>query len=591
MMSAVTTQARQVVGRARRVVTRITTEPTPTPPVGMVEEFSSGLIKGWISVPADTPPTKVTLHLGDLLITSTYATEDRGMSGVDEEVWWFVRRPERRNRKYTIRGPRGDRRNSRAQIRTFSFRITGLWPFLRPRNPITVRVDDRPLPIHGHGMFVTPPRKGKRGLDELRRLLDDGHVLTQMGGVMLSKKLDVRWQNTVMGLYQRVRTVLEEQTSHQPFLIYGTLLGAVREGGYLSHDADFDAAYISSYRTGEEATAELRDIALHLIAAGLEVVATRACLHIHDRNDPAHRIDIFHLFFDETGVLRFPFGVAGTTTVRKEEWAGLHEIDFPGGRVLVPVASEQLVEHLYGADWRRPKPGFNWNLDRTDWARDGLISPALRTEIYWANFYAHHEYTSGSTFSQFIDDRPETPTTVIDIGCGDGRDACAFAVSGRRVYGLDQSEVGIDHAGVHAEKFGVTQRATFWVCDVADRDALGTAIDTVIAATPTPVMFYLRFFLHAIPEDVQRGLLETIAQRAREGDVFAAEFRTDKDKPNLKVHTRHFRRYQNAEEFRVALEETYGFTVRHHEERSGLSPYGEEDPILFRVIAERAVDR
>ena len=30
------------------------------------------------------------------------------------------------------------------------------------------------------------------------------------------------------------------------------------------------------------------------------------------------------------------------------------EIRSPGGKALVPVIGEQLVEHLYGADWQRP---------------------------------------------------------------------------------------------------------------------------------------------------------------------------------------------------------------------------------------------
>ncbi len=588
-MNSVTTRANRLIGQVRSLAKRRAPDPIvlPPQPVGMVEEFSPNLIKGWISTPADSAPTRVTLHLGNLEITSTYATEDRGMSGVDEDVWWFVHRPKRRNRATSIRGPREDRRNSREQIRTFSFRIAGIWPYVKPRNPITVRVDGHPLPIHGHGLYLTPPRRGARSLPELRARLAEGHVITQMGGIMLSKKLDMQWQSTVMGLYQRVREVLEAETEYQPFLVYGTLLGAVREGGYLGHDADFDAAYVSHHRGGEAATNELRDIALLLISAGLEVVAVRACLHIHDRENPAHRIDLFHLFFDDSGALKFPFGIAGTTTVTEADWRGLHEIDFPGGRALIPVNSEQLVQHIYGDDWRRPKRGFNWNVDRLDWARDGLISPSLRTEIYWANFYAAHEYTTGSTFSTFIDEHPDTPGTLIDIGCGDGRDACAFARSGRSVIGLDQSAVGIEHANGHAERMSVAATARFRVCDVADTVALGSAIDEVIAETSGPIMFYLRFFLHAIPADLQDGLMQTIAAKARTGDRFAAEFRTDKDKDNLKVHTKHYRRYQNAQEFVDALADTYGFTVRHQEERAGLSPYGEEDPILFRVIAER----
>ena len=97
----------------------------------------------------------------------------------------------------------------------------------------------------------------------------------------------------------------------------------------------------------------------------------------------------------------------------------------------------------------------------------------------------------------------------------------------------------------------------------------------------------MRFFLHAIPEQVQADLMKAIDTHARPGDHLVAEFRTDKDEPNTKVHTSHYRRFQNAEEFRDSLVSTHGFEVLHFEEGTGLSPYKGEDPVLCRVVARR----
>lgn len=609
-MGSITARVENVGRRVRNVVRPNPPAPAPATPatapartIGVVEDFSRYLVKGWVSVPVDAPPTKVSLHIGKVRLSSTYATDHAGMSGAGEDVWHgnipledqALQAAEAAKADAVapgrsasaVPGPADDRRNSNGQIRTFSFRVRGIWPYVKKRTPISIRIDGSPLPIAGHGMFLNPTRNGAESPKELRRLLGEGYVLTQMGGFQLSKQLDVPWQETVMGVYQRVRKVLQDYAGYDAFLIYGTLLGAVREGGYIGHDADFDSAFVSKQRTGEAAVAELREIALLLLHEGFAVEAMRACLHIHDRENPEHRIDLFHVYFDDEAVMRFPFGVAGTSTLLETDWSGTKEVDFPGGKALIPVNGEQVVEHLYGADWRRPKPGFNWNLDRTDWARDALISPAMRTEIYWANFYSGHEYTTGSPFFQFIDERPDTPSTLVDIGCGDGRDACAFGASGRSVLGLDQSAVGIEHAADHAERLGVADRVTFRVCDVSEPADIGGALDEVISAAPGPVLFYLRFFLHAIPAPVQESLMEAISNRARPGDLLAAEFRTDKDQANKKVHTKHYRRYQTAESFRESLSSDYGFGVVHDEERSGLSPYGEEDPILFRVVAVR----
>ena len=100
-------------------------------------------------------------------------------------------------------------------------------------------------------------------------------------------------------------------------------------------------------------------------------------------------------------------------------------------------------------------------------------------------------------------------------------------------------------------------------------------------------MFYLRFFLHSIPEEVQETLMGVIRDQARSGDVFAAEFRTDEDEKRSKVHGQHYRRFQNGPAFGARLEGDYGFTVLHDEVGTGLSPYKGEDPVLYRVIARR----
>src|SRR4051794_22585604 len=83
---------RRVAGAARRrvaaLVRPVVASPpqpedgVPRPPVGMVEQFSKRLVVGWLSVPRDAAPVRVTLHLGPLQIASTYATPGSSMSGV-----------------------------------------------------------------------------------------------------------------------------------------------------------------------------------------------------------------------------------------------------------------------------------------------------------------------------------------------------------------------------------------------------------------------------------------------------------------------------------------------------------------------------
>jgi hypothetical protein len=565
-----------------------------------VEQFSKRLVVGWISVPKGSPPVKVTLHLNQLQVAATYATPGNSMSGLNSETRRRAAEAQTSAQPSAqplvhkwqvpnIPGPDDDRRNSRQEIRTFSFRVREIWHYSNKATKITVRADGQPLPIFGHGTFLSPRRKGTHSLGRLRKKFDDGYLFTQNGRLALSKKLDVEWQQKVMGLYQQVRSILSETHGYDPFFIYGTLLGAIREGGYIGHDIDFDAAYLSRRKSPRAAAAELAEIALILVERGMRVECKYTALHIHHPDDHSARIDLFHTFFNNAGDIQFPFGIAGTNEFTRDDWQGTEEVDFPGGKGLVPVNGEKLVAHLYGDDWRQPKPGFNWNLDRTASAGPAShTTQAQQSKVYWADFYAHNEYTSGSTFFEFVNDRADTPAYVVDIGCGDGRDACAFGAAGRTVVGIDQSKVGIDHATGHAAARGLGERVEFLACDVSDAAGLGTILDEVrLKAGDEPVLFYLRFFLHSITAAVQASLLDTLSARARSGDVFAAEFRTDKDEEQTKVHGKHYRRFQNGPVFGATLAGEHGFEILHEEENTGLSPYQDEDPVLYRVVARR----
>jgi SAM-dependent methyltransferase len=343
---------------------------------------------------------------------------------------------------------------------------------------------------------------------------------------------------------------------------------------------------VSRHRDGPAVGAELRDIALALIDAGYEVEAWRTHIHVTDENDT--RIDVFSSYFDANDEYGLAFGIAGNSVLRREDWQGVREIDFPGGTGVVPVNAEQMVEHLYGADWRQPKPGFHWPFDRTRQALDARMTEAMREEIYWATYYARHAPAGeGSPFFALLGGRPDTPRIVIDIGCGDGRDSLAFAVAGRRVLGLDRSRVAITVAQRRAKQLGVDDQTEFRVLDAADQRATREAIEDVLSAATEPVLFYLRFFLHSIPEDVQEHLLEVISGAARPGDVLAAEFRTDRDEELSKTFAGHYRRYQNGPAFGRALSARFRFRIDFEQQGTGLSPFGDEDPDLYRVIAAR----
>lgn len=524
----------------------------------MVEVLERRQIVGWVEVPQGAPPTRVGLYINDTQVVGVWAVDPAGRRGTGE-------------------------------VRQFRFPLFDLWRFAKTTDRISVRIDGRLLPINGRGTFYHPRNDGRSDLAELGRLQNDGYVFSDAGKLQLSKTIDTGWQNTVTGLYTDMRAELREQFGIEPFFIYGTLLGAVRENGFIGHDHDFDSAFLSTETDPRAAARQLQEIAFMLIDRGFRVRGQYSAIHVFDKQTNKTRIDLFHLYFDEDGVLQFPFGVAGKDDIKKSDWKGLREIEFGGGHGLVPVNAEAMVAHIYGQSWRTPNPGFNWTRDRSRRAAAGLLKAPQIEEIYWSNFYAHTQFQNGSSFFELVDARADLPHTVIDLGCGEGRDSFAFAKAGRRVTGVDRSEVGVVHATKKAHELGYAETLRFAACDVADAVALR---DTLTAARDAdrPMLFYARFFLHSIPEDVQQTLMSVIAECARPGDYFAAEFRTDKDEASVKVHGEHYRRFQKGAAFGQQLTETFGFTKLLEQEGNGFSPYKDEDPQLYRVVARRTVD-
>jgi SAM-dependent methyltransferase len=532
------------------------TRTTPDGSHAVVEVLDHGTITGWVDVAPGAEPPTVELFVDDLQVDSTLAVD-------------------------------AGERHSIGEVRVFRFVLADLWDFVGPGNRLSVQVAGRTLPIAGHGMFSVPDSAGEHSLDELRRRIAAGEMFSRAGVLQLPKALDTEWQAAVLALYGRVRESVRTVAGHDAFFVYGTLLGAIREAGFIGTDFDFDVAFVSAHHDAAAAARDLRDLAFALIDAGYAVRATTTSLQVAEAQRPDVHVDVFHLYFGEDGVLRFPFGVAGTGALNESGWQGVQEIDFGDARVLVPSDSEAMLEHIYGADWRTPNPGFRWSRDRRTQASDAFLPAAVVEEIYWADFYARTIYTSGSTFFELVNGRADLPTTVVDIGCGDGRDSYAFAAAGRaKVTGLDRSHVGVRQATKKAEQMGFAGRLAFSACDVGDAEKLRATLRAARNGDE-PMAFYARFFLHSIPEDIQRVLMGVVADCARPGDYFAAEFRTDKDEAIQKVHGNHYRRFQNGPAFGRSLRETYGFTALLEQEGNGFSPYKGEDPQLYRVIARR----
>ncbi|SHG04638.1 LicD family protein [Jatrophihabitans endophyticus] len=520
---------------------------------GMVEEFSRSRVSGWVSLTPGHPGLSVVLLVNGVEVARTEAA-----------------------------APAPGRRDPAGDVRAFRFLLSDIWDFLGPADRIGVAADGRPLPIAGRGMVVAPTERGPRRWRDLRAALAQGQVFSRTGTLQRPLTGQQAWQDDVFAVAGGVRDLLRDRFGLDVFLSYGSLLGAVREGGAIAHDDDLDLGYLSRHDDPAAIGRELYDIALALLDAGWMVEPFGPLVHAVAEIGGVRRwVDLFPHYFDADGALQVPWGMAGRRHVRREEWTGLRDATFGRHTFAVPVAAEATLAQLYGEHWRRPQPGFSWPLDRTEERTDAFMPRVAQEDVYWRDFHRRTVFDEPSPFCRELLRRPDCPPTVVDIGCGDARDAVAFAASGRRVLALERAPIPLQLARSRASELLVVSD-----CDIADPQAFAAAV-AGLSRDDGPVLFYLRFVIHLLSRDAERVLLGAIADAAGPGDVLAAEFRDLADRPLVKNLRTRFRGYRDGREV-VAQLRDLGFDVEQADHATGRSPWGVEDPDLWRIVARRA---
>lgn len=518
---------------------------------GQVTRRDQHAIEGYLLVPSGTPALEVGLFIGEFQAMTSLATLDIEEHGSHEK-------------------------------RHFRFGLHDFWRFAHRGDRISVRVDAQPIRMDSGELFFHPHRNGKENIELLRQRFERGEIFGQGGKIQLSRVADTRWQHHVIRLYQEVSGLLQQQFGYRAFIYNGTLLGAVRDNGFIGHDRDFDSAYISRHHDPRAVAEELFEISRALLAAGYSVVPKSSCIAILDKDSGQAQIDLFHLYTTPSGVLQFPFGTVETGVLYLDDLGGIVERGFVDETVLAPEKAAELVAHIYGPNWQYPDPSFHWPTARKSRAAAALLTPDQQDRLYWADFYAHDHDFEPSGFAHHLLERGQLPHLVIDLGCGEGRDSVAFAAAGHRVLGLDRSAGALAQAhrreghGVHFED-----------CDLTNAAALADQIRSFRGPTPNRVLFYGRALLTSMSREGQQSLLQTLEQQAEPGDLLALELRTDKDHGRHKAHFRAYRRLQAAAALIEEIESPNGWTVLEHLESTGLAPYQKEDPVVLRLIALR----
>lgn len=120
-----------------------------------------------------------------------------------------------------------------------------------------------------------------------------------------------------------------------------------------------------------------------------------------------------------------------------------------------------------------------------------------------------------SVFVEFFDKYAKLPARVLDVGCGQGRDALFIARLGHSVVGVDISSNGIRDLNAAAKKEGLSVEGI--VANIADYDPDGLFDVVLIDRT-----------LHMLPLDTRLSVLSSLLDHvAAQGWVLIADERSN----------------------------------------------------------------
>lgn len=198
---------------------------------------------------------------------------------------------------------------------------------------------------------------------------------------------------------------------------------------------------------------------------------------------------------------------------------------------------------------------------------------------FWEAFYENKRGTlNPSPFAIFLLENYTIKGSMVELGCGNGRDSLFFAQQNIDILGIDQCKNIVSKLNGLA-----VTNATFKADDFTNLNNLGS-FDTV----------YSRFTLHSVHKEQASNTMKWAFNSLNNGGMFCIEVRSIHDEfcgEGEKVEkdafvTDHYRRFIRLDEIVKELQEI-GFDIDYQIEATGLAKYKDEDPSVIRVIASK----
>lgn len=196
-----------------------------------------------------------------------------------------------------------------------------------------------------------------------------------------------------------------------------------------------------------------------------------------------------------------------------------------------------------------------------------------KNSVYWNNFYKKFSIQKESNFAKFVIKHTIKNKTLIDIGCGNGRDTLFFIKKNIKALGIDKSITAISR---NKNKKNFKNINIF-----KNYKKINQKFDYI----------YARFFIHTISKGEELVFLKIMRHLSKSNSTVFLEYRTDKDtliQKGLKISENervygHYRRFINVKNFCQNLKK-FKFKILYCKQSTNFSKFKNEKPHICRLI-------
>jgi SAM-dependent methyltransferase len=210
-------------------------------------------------------------------------------------------------------------------------------------------------------------------------------------------------------------------------------------------------------------------------------------------------------------------------------------------------------------------------------------------DTFWNKHYQDFALQEPSRFARYcLDSQLRDGDTVVELGCGNGRDGLALAAKVSHYTGLDACAVAVSNF-----QSVVTGKPAALAAKMKVQQADFTSLDfNAFGVDAKRLVIYSRFSLHSINYEEAERLLRNVSNIRTAPWVMMFEVRTIFDTlygegTNVGPHefkTDHYRRFIDPDLFLQDIASR--FAVRYVEVASGFAPFENQDPIVMRAVIQ-----